>query len=256
MPINLLEKCSELSNLEKDMIRISTIQFNGSYEHWTLLNTINHVLAWENSAMKKVEARIRNEEVKFHSDKSLDDVNRLYYDKTKSYTTNQTIDIIESTLEKEKEVIGKIKGHEESKGYAPIGYIGIVYEYLVFDLIYHPINHYAFYALKNNEYKVFLEIEKYISTNRSSLFNDLGTMNLKEFATREEIKVLFEKGYEWEHDELYIQIKKSYCLNSERLRHPWLRRLTTIDIKTHKNTSPNSLPTVRPRYLIIWNPDY
>jgi hypothetical protein len=102
----------------------------------------------------------------------------------------------------------KLKGKESSKELVPIGFDGTVFDYLKYDLIYHPISHYIFYSIKNDEYGIFLELEKYITENRVSIFNDLGVLNLKNYLMENEYEKLFLKGYEWENDELFIQIKE------------------------------------------------
>jgi hypothetical protein len=207
MNYNLLDKCSDLVSIEKSIIQMSKGSFESTFDHWTMLNTVNHVYSWKNSALKKVEARIKNESVSFHSDKSLDNVNRHYYEKTKDYAKEQTIGIIESTFGKGKELLERIKGKEQSKELVPIGYEGTLFEYLVFDLIYHPVIHYVFYAIKNNEYDVFNEVGKYIRKNRNTVFNDFGILNLKELMTMSEKDEIFKKGYEWENDDVFILIK-------------------------------------------------
>jgi len=207
MLFNLKEKYSELQLYEHKLINIPKETHESSYEHWSFLNTINHVYCWEINALNKVEARIKNENVNYHSDKSLEDVNKHYYEKTRDYSKDQTLEIMESTSRKALEIFNQIEGKEESKELVPIGYMNTVFDYLVFDLIYHGIIHYAFYAIKHNDFKLFEEVGKYIRSNRKTMFNDFGIMNMKELMTPKEKGEIFKKGYEWENDDLYIQIK-------------------------------------------------
>lgn len=69
------------------------------------------------------------------------------------------------------------------------------------------MNHYIFYSIKNNDYGLFLSVEEYIRENRSGLYRDLGIVNMKGLMEKDECSKLFRKGYEWEHDDLYINIK-------------------------------------------------
>jgi hypothetical protein len=207
MNYNLLEKSSDLASIEKKIIQMPKGSFEGSYDHWTILNTTNHVYSWKSNALKKVEARIKGESVSFHSDKSLDEVNRHYFEKTKDYSIDQTSGIIESTFLRQKELLERVKGKEQSKELVPIGYEGTLFEYLAFDWIYHAVIHYVFYAIKNDEYDLFNEVGKYIRMNRNAAFNDFGILNLKEMMTGSERTEIFKKGYEWENDEVFILIK-------------------------------------------------
>ena len=75
-------------------------------------------------------------------------------------------------------------------------------------MLYHPISHYLYFAIRNNEYKLFLEIEKYIKKNRSTVYNDLGIIDIKEIIDPAMYKEIFSKGYEWENDDLYNTIKE------------------------------------------------
>jgi len=197
----------ELADVEKRAIELAKSGHAGSYEHWTVLDTINHACSWKNNALRKVESRLQGEDVRYHSDKVLDDVNRHYYEKARDYSRSKTIEVAEAALEKSLNVLGKIRGKESSKDLAPIGYEGAVIEYLTFDLIHHPIAHYAYYAVRNDEYEVFLEIERFVSKRRSSVFSDLGVVSIKGFADKKTLDGILSKGYEWQHDELFIQIK-------------------------------------------------
>lgn len=208
MNFDLNKACGDLYLVEKEILNLSKSDFESSYEHWTLINTMNHVYSWKNGALKKVELRLVGKEAKYHSDESLDTINQKTYATTMSYSKRKTIEILNETEQKIRALYIKIRNHESSKELAPNGFNGTVFDYLKYDLIYHPINHYLFFAIKNNEYEVFVAVEKYITKYRSIIFNDLGIINLKEFIDKKDIEALFTKGYEWEHDDLYIQIRQ------------------------------------------------
>jgi len=209
MNIDLTVKCSDLATVEKRIIDFAKQDCIGTYEHWTILNTLNHAYSWKNNALGKVRSRLNSKEAYFHSEKPIDVINREYYESTNDYSKTQTVEIIDMFLEKQKVLYNKIRGKETSKELAPLGYEGTVFDYLKYDLIYHPINHYLFYAIKNTEYEVFLEVEKFIAENRSTLYNDLGIVDLKGMMDKTESRIIFNRSYEWEHDDLYINIKEN-----------------------------------------------
>jgi hypothetical protein len=208
MNFDLNEGCSDLFYLEKEILNLSKSDFESSYDHWTLINTLNHVYSWKNGALKKVELRLAGKEAKYHSDESLETINQNIYKMTVNYSKRKTIEVLNETEQKIRAISAKIRNHELSKELAPNDFNGTVFDYLRYDLIYHPINHYLFYAIKNNEYDVFLVVEKFITKYRSVIFNDLGIINLKEFIAPKDIEAVFTKGYEWENDDLFIQIKQ------------------------------------------------
>jgi hypothetical protein len=197
----------DLAEIEKRMLDLAKSAYAGSYEHWTIRDTINHACSWKGNALKKVEARLRGEAASYRSDASLEDVNRHYYEKTKEYSKRKTAEAIDSTLARGLEACGKIAGKESSTELAPAGYEGTVIDYLTFDLIFHPVSHYAYYAIRNDEYEVFLEVERFVSKRRGSIFKDLGVMSVKEFADEKTLREILDKGYEWQHDDLFIQMK-------------------------------------------------
>jgi hypothetical protein len=197
----------ELADLEKRIIEAAKSAFEGDWGHWTVLDTVNHACAWKNNALKKVESRLRGGEARYHSDKSLEEVNRHYYEKAKGCSRRDAIGIIEDTLARECAVLEAIEGRESSDDLAPTGYEGSVSDYLTFDLILHPVNHYAYYAIRNDEYEVFLEAERYVSKYRSSIFKDLGSLDIKGLAGEEELKRMLDKGYEWQNDDLFVLVR-------------------------------------------------
>jgi len=205
--IDLNEKTQSLVIIEKKLITNTEAKFESSYEHWNILNTINHTYSWKSSALKKVELRLDGKEAKFHSDDPIESINKNFYEKTKDYSSKKTIEIINDYQKCAEIMIEKIKGNESSEDLAPQGFDGSVFDYLVYDLIFHPVNHYIFYSVKNDEYGMFLDLEEYIKINRSGLYKDLAILNLNGFMEKDEYCRLFKKGYEWEHDDLYINIK-------------------------------------------------
>jgi hypothetical protein len=207
MNFDLNQASNELLTIEKKMLDLDKLGFESSYEHWTLLNTINHVYSWKTGALKKVELKLSGKEAKYKSDESLDILNHKYYKETCNYSKRKTIEVMNEVNQKIRSINDKIKDRGSSKELAPKGFNGTVFEYLKYDLIYHPINHYVFYAIKNSEYDIFIVLEKYIQDRRSTIFSDLGIMNLKELINENETGKVFNKGYEWEQDELYNQIK-------------------------------------------------
>jgi hypothetical protein len=207
MRLDLGSYCADLAEVEKSLPAKSNLSFKGSFEHWTLLNTLNHVYCWKNAAIKKIQERLLGKDIKFHDGTPLDEINRDYYEKTKRAGLRKTIECIESTERKIDALLKNVSGSEASTEIVPIGFYGTVFDYLKFDLIYHSVNHYLHYSIKNDEYAVFLAVEKYISDNRSSIYRDFGILNLKELIGKKEANGFFDKGYEWEHDDLFIQIK-------------------------------------------------
>jgi hypothetical protein len=208
MNFDLIKSCADLLLVEKEILDVNKSDFVSSYDHWTLLNTINHVYSWKIEALKKVELRLTGKEANYHAKESLETINQKIYKTTMQYSKRKTIEILNETKQKIGFISEKIRDHESSKELAPIGFNGTVFDYLKYDLMYHPVNHYVFYALKNNNYEAFLAVERFITKNRSVIFNDLGITNLKEFMKEDDSKTIFNKGYEWEHDDLYIQLKQ------------------------------------------------
>jgi hypothetical protein len=198
---------ADLAESEKRIIDASKAAFEGDFGHWTVLDTVNHACSWKNNALKKVEARIRGEDASYHSGSSLEDVNRHYYDKAKGASKAEALATIDATLARAAEVLRGIEGRDSSAGLAPTGYGGSVSDYLTYDLIIHPINHYAYYAIRNDEYDAFLEVERYVSKYRSSAFKDMSVIDIKGFADEKLIREIFDRGYEWRHDDLFILLK-------------------------------------------------
>ncbi len=49
---------------------------------------------------------------------------------------------------------------------------------------------------------------KYYSSKNSTVYNDLGIIDIKEIIDPTMYKEIFSKGYEWENDDLYNTIKE------------------------------------------------
>ena len=208
MNIDIRQIYKDLTTCEKRLLANAKQVFESSYDHWTIEDTVNHAYSWKLSGLKKVEGRVKGEEVRFHAERPLDEINVEYYEKHKGHTKEETREVIERTIYRVNKVLEQIQGKESMNEYAPIGYSGSVLEYLQFDLIYHPMNHYLLYAIKNDEYGLLLELEEFIKVNRSTVFRDLGVLGLKGYMKEEEHSIIFKKGYEWEHDDLYVYMKE------------------------------------------------
>jgi hypothetical protein len=76
MKFDLVGKCNELSVLEKNIISISKKKYKGNYNHWTLINTINHTCCWKLSALHKIELRINGREAYYHDEKSIETIKK------------------------------------------------------------------------------------------------------------------------------------------------------------------------------------
>ncbi len=205
--IDLAEKTMGIELLETKILATSKLNFVGSYDHWNILNTLNHACCWKNSALRKVELRLDGEDSKFHSDEPLETINQAFYYQTEKYTKEQTQEVIAETFKNARLLIGKIKGQELSKELAPIGYNGDVLNYLICDLIYHPVNHYIYYAIKNNEYEVFLLLEQYINSTKNDLYKDLGILSIKGLIESNIRDQIFIKDNIWDKNKLYLIIK-------------------------------------------------
>jgi hypothetical protein len=207
MYFNLEDESLEILVIEKEILNISKSRFRGTDDHWTLKNTINHVCSWRKIAIGKVESRIDGNEKDILNGKTVEKINNEFYKETKGYSKRETIRNIEMCKTKISLLYQKIKGKENSTEVAPFGFKGTVFEYLKGDLLYHPISHYLYFAIRNNEYALFLEIEKYIKKTRSAVYNDLGIIDIKEIIDPTMYKEVFSKGYEWQNDDLYNTIK-------------------------------------------------
>ena len=207
MNFELSDICSLVSSLEKNLIQNSKSNIISSYEHWNILNTVNHVCSWQNNAINKVENRLKGIAVNYHSTTTtIEQVNLHYYEKTKNYSKQKTFKFIDEVDAKIRTLATSINGKETLKELAPSGFDGTVFDYLKMDLIYHPINHYIYYSLKNDEYDNFNLIEKLISQTRQSVFNDLGVIDFEYFMESEMYDLIIKKGYEWKNNDLYIYI--------------------------------------------------
>jgi len=205
--IELNDILTEIEVVEKNILNSSELKIEGSYEHWNILNTVNHAYCWKNCALKKVELRLEGKESKFHSVEPLDTINRAFFNQTENYTQMQTIAVIEESLKRARIIIEKISGHESSRELAPNGYNGDVLKYLICDLIYHPINHYIYYAIKNSEYKIFMILEEYIKRNEKVLFKDDRLLSVKGLIEIDGSNKIFAKENKWKDNELYIKVK-------------------------------------------------
>jgi hypothetical protein len=202
-----MRQLRDLAEVEKRIIGAAKAGFAGGFDHWTLIDTISHACAWKAAGLGKVESRIRGEEAAFHSGEPLEDINRRLYEEARGRSAQDALREIDRIVAREAEVLESLKGRESSVDLVPSGYRGTVSDYLAFDLIFHPVDHYAYYAIRNDEYEVFLEVERYVAANRSSAFSDMGVMDLKGYADGDSLKEIFDRGYEWQHDELFILLR-------------------------------------------------
>lgn len=113
--VDLNKKLQSLVTIEKKLIDNTESSFESSYEHWNILNTINHTFSWKNSAIRKVELRLNGKEAIFHSDDPIESINRGFYEGTKNYSREKTIEIIDAFQEKSKVMIEKIKEKNPQK---------------------------------------------------------------------------------------------------------------------------------------------
>jgi hypothetical protein len=207
MEDDLAEKCESLHVVEKKIIELSGGGFVGSFETWTLLDTINHACAWKKTALQKIELRLDGKEVDFHDKMAIDLINRSFYEESRNRSKERTLKNMVEIADLSRRILRMLSGREDSEDISPIGFSGPVGEYLRYDLLFHPINHYIFYSIKNNEYGMFLEIERYVAKNRRSVFKDLSVLDFSGFCGAQEYVDLFTRGYEWQNDDLYIHLK-------------------------------------------------
>jgi hypothetical protein len=97
----------------------------------------------------------------------------------------------------------KLDGEDTSSTYAPLNTKGKLFDYLKGDLVYHPISHYLYYAIRNNEYNLFLEIKKYIIKTSDTVYSDLGPIDPKEIIEPSKFNEVFTKNDKWENDDLF-----------------------------------------------------
>jgi hypothetical protein len=202
-----MRQLRDLAEVEKRIIGAAKADFSGDFGHWTVLDTIRHACAWKGAGLAKVGSRIRGEEAPYHSGEPLERINRRFYGEASGSTKQDALSEIDRILALESEVLEAIKGRESSELLAPSGYRGTVSDYLAFDLIFHPVDHYAYYAIHNDEYEVFLEVERYIAKYRSSAFSDMSVVDIKGIADSDRLRELFDRGYEWQHDDLFILLR-------------------------------------------------
>ncbi len=207
MNFNLHEVGDAISSLEIELIINSSSSTGGTFDHWSILNTINHVCSWKNHAINKVESRQKGEPVNYHSSTTtVDQVNHHYFDKTRDYSSKQTIEVINDTKIRIKSITESIKGNESSTQLVPSGFKGNVFDYLKMELVYHPVDHYIYYSLKNDEFMDFTLLEKLIYKYRQTAFNDLGVLDFSEFMEPKLFDTITNKGVEWKNDDLYIHV--------------------------------------------------
>jgi hypothetical protein len=202
-----MRQLRDLAEVEKRIIGAAKADFPGDFGHWSVLDTIRHACAWKNAGLAKVGARIRGEEAPYYSGEPLELINRRFYGEASGSTKQDALSEINKILAVESEVLEAIRGRESSELLAPSGYRGTVSDYLAFDLIFHPVDHYAYYAIRNDEYEVFLEVERYVAKYRSSAFSDMSVVDIKGIADGERLGELFDRGYEWQHDDLFILLR-------------------------------------------------
>jgi hypothetical protein len=205
--IDLNQSFKELELLEEKLLVINETNTIGSYEHWNILNTINHAFCWKNSAIKKVDLRLSGKISNFHSDEPLESINKHFYEQTKQYTEKDTLETMHETLKHVNSICEKIKGKELSNEYVPYGYNNNVHNYLMYDLLYHPITHYIYYTIKNNEYEAFSSIENYLNMHISIL--DFGMFSFKGMMENDDGKNMFIKESKWDTSKLYQNIKSN-----------------------------------------------
>ena len=208
MYFNLRKEVVEVSKLEEYIIDNYKSDFVGDNDHWTIINTINHVCCWKKIAVSRVENNIKGVPDNILEGKNIDVINNELYVKTLKYTEIETRSFIKQCENEIQNLYVKLNNNDKSSEYVPQDREGTLFDYLKGDLLYHPMSHYLYYAIRNNEYSLFLELKKYIVKTSDTVYKDLSVIDLKEIIDPSKYIEIFGKNAEWKKDDLFIKIKK------------------------------------------------
>lgn len=195
-----------LVEIENQMLDAPS-QFTGSWEHWTLTDTIFHTNSWKSFALNKVKQRLEGKSSPYHGTQPLDEINRTIYDNTGSDKKENVRKLIHDVGILTEEVLEKISGKEDSNEYAPSGFGGSVQDYLFHDLIVHPVKHYLYYCIRNDDLALFGKIEDYIDSQNGILPEKENIIDLKIFFPENKNTTLFDKTGSWAKNALFQKIR-------------------------------------------------
>ena len=197
-----------LFGLEKEFNARFVSPFRSSLEHRTLLDTIRHATMWKMSALEIIKKRIEGADAYFHTESELAEIDDEIYMATSGEDSTQTLIFIDQVKHSAEFVFGMIRARGRMEIPGPLGFDGTALDYLTFSLVHRPIRRYLFYAVRNDEFALFLHLERYIQKYGSSLFTDDATLDMRVLYKPSADGKLFDKDKRWEVDTLYQRIRR------------------------------------------------
>jgi hypothetical protein len=220
---NRIEKVSSsLIRLERRMAESRRSTFSSSWEHWTVLDTINHSNIWKMSALEKVRKRQQGTDEFFFEEKALDEIDQEIYIVTSSQSIEKCKDFLDQVQRIMSEILADIRGRELERSLCPIGFDGNLEDYLCHELIRHPLRHYLHYGIRNDDYAFFREAESFSLKHAGLVLRDERMLDFSYFFDPQAVALPLPLGQAWEGDELYARIRQrtGLSLGTEGRRLP------------------------------------
>ena len=197
-----------LFRLERKLNVSFASNFKSSVNHRTLLDTIRHANMWKMSALEIIKKRIEGKEAYFHDESELLEIDDEIYMVTSGEDYRQTLLFLDQVEDNASSIFKRIKGNEKSSAWSPKGFDETVLDYLMCTLVQRPIRRYLYYALRNNEQRMFVQLERFLLKNiRSNCINSNYLFDLSIFYDERNYEDIFSKRGEWVNNKMYNEIK-------------------------------------------------
>jgi hypothetical protein len=131
-----------------------------SYEDWNDRDVVGHIVGWMNYSIDKLSSiKLGTKQSEEYAQvSSLDEINRILYEKTKSKSGDEIETEYISAIAGYIKVVSLFSNDEINLDTFDTGFKMELWRYMILDTVVHPIQHLIYQYLKRNEYTKMVEV--------------------------------------------------------------------------------------------------